>query len=102
MHRCCLFFGDACIGPVALAHVVPALRPGTVHKAMLSLDQSWTYQSAQHVQHDRGSRAAEHNPDDPEYSILKQRLACKCRGEGVDHQTLKSWQLPDLTKVVCP
>ena len=45
--------------------------------------------------------AAVHDHDDPEYSILKKRLATKCDAEGVDDEAFKSWQLPDLTKVPC-
>lgn len=42
---------------------------------------------------------AEHDPDNPEFSILAHRLSSKCIHEGVKDSDLKSWDLADLTKV---
>ena len=42
---------------------------------------------------------AVHEPTDPEYSILKQRLARRLKQEGVDEANAKSLDLVELTKV---
>ena len=43
--------------------------------------------------------AAEHEPLDPEYSILKQRLARRIRHDGLTDDDLASMDLVDITKV---
>ena len=45
---------------------------------------------------------AVHEPLDPEYSILKQRLARRLRYEGADESAVQRMTLVDLTKARLP
>lgn len=47
----------------------------------------------------QGGVLADHEPSDPEYSILKQRLARRLTHEGVGEDQVKSLDLVALTKV---